>query len=46
MDRGAWGATVHWVTSVGHDWTTKPPPQNEVYTGILDEIAEKKTVLC
>ena len=23
MDRGAWRATVHGVTRVGHDWVTK-----------------------
>ena len=26
MDRGACGLSVHGVTRVGHDWTTKPPP--------------------
>ena len=26
MDRGAWRATVHWVTKVGHYLVTKPPP--------------------
>ena len=26
MDRGAWQATVHGVTRVGHDLVTKPPP--------------------
>ena len=26
MDRGAWRATVHGVTRVGHDLATKPPP--------------------
>ena len=26
MDRGAWQATVHGVTTVGHDSVTKPPP--------------------
>ena len=26
MDRGAWKVTVHWVTRVGHDLATKPPP--------------------
>ena len=26
MDRGAWQATVHGVTRVGHDLETKPPP--------------------
>ena len=25
MVRGAWGATVHRVARVGHDWATKPP---------------------
>ena len=27
MDRGAWWATVHGVTRVGHDLATKPPPE-------------------
>ena len=26
MDRGAWQATVHGITRVGHDLATKPPP--------------------
>ena len=26
MERGAWQATVHGVTIVGHNLTTKPPP--------------------
>ena len=26
MDRGAWQATVHWVTRVRNDLATKPPP--------------------
>ena len=26
MDRGAWWATVHEITRVGHDLVTKPPP--------------------
>ena len=26
MDRGAWRATVHRVTRVGHDLATKPLP--------------------
>ena len=26
MDRGAWQATVHGVTRIRHDLTTKPPP--------------------
>ena len=25
-DGGSWGATVHWVTRVGHNLVTKPPP--------------------
>ena len=27
MDSGAWQATVHGVTRVGHDLVTKPPPK-------------------
>ena len=30
MDRGAWQATVHGVTRVGHDLMTKPPPPPEL----------------
>ena len=26
MDRGAWQATDHGITRVGHDLATKPPP--------------------
>ena len=26
MDKGAWQATFHGVTRVGHDLVTKPPP--------------------
>ena len=26
MDREAWQAAVRWVTRVGHDLATKPPP--------------------
>ena len=26
IDRGAWQATVHGVTRVGHNLATKPPP--------------------
>ena len=26
MDRGAWQATVHGFTRVGHNLVTKPPP--------------------
>jgi len=28
MDRGAWQATVHGVTRVGHNLATKPPQKN------------------
>ena len=28
MDRGAWRATVHGVTRVGHDLATKTKPRN------------------
>ena len=28
-DRGAWWATVHGVTSIGHDLVTTPPPTME-----------------
>ena len=31
MDRGAWQATVHGVTRVGHDLVTKPPPPEEYH---------------
>ena len=27
MDKGAWWATVHEITRIGHDFTTNPPPQ-------------------
>ena len=27
MDRGAWQATLHGITRVGHDLATKPPPR-------------------
>ena len=27
VDRGAWWATAHGVTRVGHDLATKPPPR-------------------
>ena len=35
MDRGAWWATVHGVTRVGHDLATKPPPGDSVGQGSL-----------
>ena len=31
MDRGAWRATVHRVSRVGHDLATKPPPPYNLY---------------
>ena len=31
MDRGAWQATVHWATKVGHGLATKPPPPVWIY---------------
>ena len=31
MDRGAWWATVHGVTRVGHDLATEPPPLRYKY---------------
>ena len=39
MDRGAWKATLHRVTRVRHDLTTKPPPQYRVLrlvTGMIN----------
>ena len=30
MDRGAWWATVHEVSRVGHNLATKPPPPTYV----------------
>ena len=30
MDKGAWQATVHGFTRVGHDWATKPPARNRL----------------
>ena len=35
MDRGAWWATVHGVTRVGHDWSTRPTYHME-HTGGRD----------
>ena len=40
MDRGAWQATVHEVSRVGHDLVTKPPVHisgNTVLCGDLNE---------
>ena len=33
MDRGAWLATVHGVTRIGHDLPTKPPPPSYTVGG-------------
>ena len=30
LDRGAWQATVHGITRLGHDLATKPPPEKKV----------------
>ena len=42
MDRGAWQATVHWVTRVGHDLVTKPPPY--IYTHIFSLMFQFRTI--
>ena len=34
MDRGAWQATVHVITRVGHDLATKPPLIVTVVKGV------------
>ena len=38
MHRGAWQATVHGVTRVGHNLVTKPPPPHK---GTIDTLKEK-----
>ena len=38
MDRGAWRATVHGITRVGHDSVTKPPD------ALKEKKKRKKTV--
>ena len=30
MDRGAWRATIHGITRVGHNLVTKPPPFHNI----------------
>ena len=35
LDRGAWWATVHGVTRVGHDLATKPPPKIHMILPIM-----------
>ena len=49
MDRGAWQATVHGVTRVGHDLGTKPPPsqailQKSVRISLLSSFLKMTTV--
>ena len=45
MDRGAWQATVHGVSRVGHDLATKPlPPWKESYDK-LDILKSKDITL-
>ena len=38
MDRGAWRATVHVVTRVGHDLVTKPPLPIEVLPSSINQV--------
>ena len=40
MDRGAWWATVHEVTRVGHNLVTKPTNQSRHYHFKLDYLQE------
>ena len=42
MDRGAWQATVHRVTSVRHDLLTKPPPSEELVTNNVSRVRGKR----
>ena len=44
MDRGAWQATVHGVTGVGHDLVTKPPPppKNVKMTSVIGKAKQAK----
>ena len=44
MDRGAWQATVHGVTGVGHDLVTKPPPppKNVKITSVIGKAKQAK----
>ena len=44
MDRGAWRATVHGITRVGHDLATKPPPPQ--VKPRKAKALEKKGLLC
>ena len=43
MDRGAWQASVHGITRVGHDLATKPPPpegRGTVCPSVLSRLTE------
>ena len=42
MDRGAWQATVHEVTRVGHNLVTKPAPPPPKY---IVEMSQAKEVV-
>ena len=41
MDRGAWQATVHGVTRVGHDLVTKPPSRIEEHGGLQSMLLQR-----
>ena len=44
--RGAWQATVHGVTRVGHDLVTKPPPPPPLYFSKHCTVRSKKFSYC
>ena len=46
MERGAWRATVHGVTRVGHNSVTKPPqpPMLDLKSGFKNNNNNKKVV--
>ena len=45
VDRGAWWATVHGVTGVGHDLATKPAPYIYNTSVVIQEKMESNTLL-
>ena len=45
VDRGAWLATVHGVTRVGHDLATKPPPYIDNTSIVIQEKTESNSLL-